>query len=163
MTYKASLDYKAKAVTIGVTIVFAFLIISQAVIITDEGRRTPVYTTALCLIIYLVSLLFKTSGYKIDENRLIIKRWIFDVKINKEDILTIDRIEKWRFTFSIRFFGMSRLFGYYGEYLFAGYGPCDLYVTRRDTMVLITTKNNKKIVLSPDDQDIFLAELKGII
>lgn len=163
MTYKASLDYKAKAVTIGVTIVFAFLIISQAVIITDEGRRTPVYTTALCLIIYLVSLLFKTSGYKIDENRLIIKRWIFDVKINKEDILTIDRIEKWRFTFSIRFFGMSRLFGYYGEYLFAGYGPCDLYITRRDTMVLITTKTNKRIVLSPDDRSRCIAELKGLI
>lgn len=163
MTYKASLDYKATAVTIGVTIVFSFLIISQAVLITDEGRKTPVYTKALCLIIYFVCLLFKTSGYKIDEKRLIIKRWIFDVKINKEDILTIDRVENWRFTTSIRFFGMSRLFGYYGEYFFAGYGPCDLYITRRDNMVLITTKNNKKIVLSPDEQSKFIDQLKGLI
>ena len=163
MTHNASLDYKAKAFTIGVTIVFAILIIGQASLITDEGRRTPVYTTALCLTIYCFSLLFKTSGYEIDENRLIIKRWIFDVKINKEDILTIDRVEKWRFTTGIRFFGMSRLFGYYGEYLFAGYGPCDLYITRRDSMVLITTKNKKRIVVSPDDRSKFIAQLKGII
>jgi hypothetical protein len=53
MTYKASLDNVTKAITIGVTILPATIIIGQYSIIKDAiASATPIYTTLGLLIFY---------------------------------------------------------------------------------------------------------------
>ena len=162
MFHKATLDSKAKRTTIIFTIAFAIIIVAKMVLMKDP-RELFNAVSLLFLGIYAVSLLVKTSGYKIDQQRLSIKRWLFSVHIDKKDIVTIDRIETWRLTEATRLYGINSLFGYYGQYQFAGYGIANLYVTRRDTMILITTKSNKRIVVSPDHRSKFILELKGLV
>jgi len=51
----------------------------------------------------------------------------------------------------VRTFGNGGLFGYYGKFYSRKQGKMTLYTTRRDNRIMIITKADKKIIISPDD------------
>jgi hypothetical protein len=60
MIYKASLDKVTKAITIGITILFAAIIIGQYSIIKDAtASATPIFTTVGLLVIYFIAFAFR--------------------------------------------------------------------------------------------------------
>lgn len=161
MTYKTSLDKTAVLITIAVTILFAVIVGGQYSIIKDEGRAVPVYTTAACLLIYFSAFAFRPVGYVVTKEELMIRRPVLNVCIKRADIKSVELISKNEIGGSIRIFGVGGLFGYYGSFTNFSLGRMTWYATRRDRLVLLKTTNGKKIIITPDDPDKFVAELSS--
>ncbi len=158
MTYKTSLDNLAKGVTIGVTILFAIIIIGQYSIIKDAGRAIPIYTTVALLLIYFIAFAFRPINYEVSADKLIIHRLFVDVKIDRSQIKSVELLDKEKIGWAIRTFGVGGLFGYYGKFANTKLGSMTWYATRRDRTVLVRTVDNKKIILTPNDPDKFVAD-----
>jgi hypothetical protein len=158
MKYKTSLGNWTKAITIAVTILFAFIIIKQFSFITNEGRPDPIYTTVLLLAIYFIAIVFRPIYYKITNDKLIIHRLIADVRIDRQNIKSIELIDRQDIGWSLRIFGVGGLFGYSGYFANSKMGSMTWYTTRRDRTVLVVTNDEKKIILSPDDPKKLIAE-----
>ena len=157
MTFKTSLDKTAQVITIGVAILFAAIIFGQYKIITDQENSTPIYTTAACVLIYGICYAFRTVNYVLTNEELIIERPIKNVWIKRSDIKSVELIDNKIIRRSIRTFGNGGLFGYYGKFANFKMGSMTWYATRRDRTVLVTTTGNKKIILTPDEPEQFVA------
>lgn len=161
MRYKTSLDNLAKGITIGVTILFAFIIVGQYSIIKDSGRAVPIYTTVALLLIYFIAFAFRPINYNLTLDKLIIHRLFMDVKIERNSIKSMELIDKEKISWSIRTFGVGGLFGYYGKFANTKLGSMTWYATRKDRMVLVRTIDNRKIILTPDNPDKFIADFNS--
>ena len=161
MTYKTSLDNLAKGITMGVTILFAFIIVGQYSIIKDAGRASLIYTTVALLLIYFIAFALRPINYNLTLDKLIIHRLFMDVKIERNNIKSLELIDKEKISWSIRTFGVGGLFGYYGKFANTKLGSMTWYATRKDKMVLVQTIDNRKIILTPDNPDKFIADFNS--
>lgn len=152
MKYKASLDKTAIIITNLITLLFGALIVFNFIL--------PL--AILLLVIYLICMLLKPLSYEITEDKLIIRRLIRSVHVNRSDIESLELKDKSDLTGTIRTFGVGGLFGWYGKFANSQFGDMTWYVTRRDKPVLIIKKDSKKILISPDEAEAFVKEYKGI-
>lgn len=76
-------------------------------------------------------------------------------------MISAEVLEKDALYWSIRTFGVGGLFGYFGKFANAKLGNMTWYATRRDKTVLIKTAGNKKIILTPDDPNQFVADFNA--
>lgn len=159
MTYKTSLDNLAKGITIGVTILFVAILIGQFLIIKDTGWAVPIITTVTLFLIYFISFAFSPINYEVSAQHLSIHRLLIDVNIDRNQIKSVELLDKEQLTWVIRTFGVGGLFGYYGKFANTKLGSMTWYATRRDKTVLIETIDNKKIILTPDEPEKFVAHL----
>jgi len=152
MNYKASFDNLTKIVTIGVTILFAFIIFFPLIFITDgTSDQNAIYTRVALLAIYIITYGFSTKAYKITQDEVIIDRLFGNVKIKRSEILSVELIEKDQMGWLIRTFGVGGLFGYWGRFSSSKLGSMTWYATRKNRIILIKTINNKRIVITPDE------------
>ena len=161
MTYKTSLDNLAKGITIGVTLLFAFIIIGQYSIIKDAGRAIPIYTTVTLLLVYFIAFAFRPINYKLSADQLIIHRLLSDVKIERNQIKSVEYLDNEKIGCAVRTFGVSGVFGYYGKFGNLKIGSMSWYATRRNKTVLVQTISNKKIILTPDEPERFVANFNS--
>ncbi|OYU93692.1 MAG: hypothetical protein CFE21_19485 [Bacteroidetes bacterium B1(2017)] len=159
MTYKTSLDNLAKGITIGVTILFVAILIGQFSIIKDTGWAVPIITTVTLFLIYFISFAFSPINYEVSAQHLSIHRLLIDVNIDRNQIKSVELLDKEQLAWVIRTFGVGGLFGYYGKFANTKLGSMTWYATRRNKTVLIVTIDNKKIILTPDEPEKFVAHL----
>lgn len=159
MTYKTSLDNLAKGITIGVTILFVAILIGQFAIIKGTGRAVPIFTTFTLFLIYFISFAFSPINYEVSAQHLSIHRLLIDVNIDRNQIKSVELLDKEDLAWVIRTFGVGGLFGYYGKFANTKLGSMTWYATRRNKTVLIVTLDNKKIILTPDEPEKFVAHL----
>lgn len=152
MIYKASLDKTALLITSLVTLMFG------ALIVFNFSLPLAIFL----ILIYLICMVLKPLSYEITQDELIIRRLIKSVRINRADIKSLELIEKATLSGTIRTFGVGGLFGWYGKFANSQLGAMNWYVTRRDKPVLIIKKDNKKILISPDQAEAFVTEFKEI-
>ncbi|MFZ5976511.1 MAG: hypothetical protein GTN67_12560 [Hydrotalea flava] len=131
MTYKTSLDNLAKGVTIGVTLLFAFIIFGQYSIFKDTGRAIPIYTTAALLLIYFIAFAFRPIDYKLSTDQLIIHRLLSDVKIDRNQIKSVEYLDKEKIGWAVRTFGVGGLFGYFGKFANTKIGSMTWYAKKK--------------------------------
>ena len=159
MTYKTSLDNLAKGITIGVTLLFVAILIGQFSIIKDTGWAVPIITTVTLFLIYFISFAFSPINYEVSAQHLSIHRLLIDVNIDRNQIKSVELLDKEDLAWVIRTFGVGGLFGYYGKFANTKLGSMTWYATRRNKTVLIVTLDNKKIILTPDEPEKFVAHL----
>ncbi|HLA54855.1 MAG TPA: PH domain-containing protein [Flavobacterium sp.] len=159
MEFKASLDIPAKIITLGITVLFASLIIWPVFTISDNGVPSLIYVPAALLIIYFGAFIYSPRKYSVTENTIIIHRPIGNVTIPQSEITALE-ISKRGMPFAMRTFGVGGLFGYFGSFYNFDMGNMSWYITRRDKTILIKTSKDKKILISPDDRDAFVAALQ---
>ncbi len=157
MTYTTSLDNLAKAITIGVTILFAVIIIAQFPVLPDAGWA-PILTTVGFLLIYGITFAFRPISYILTHEQLIIHRPIADVKIDRKQVKSVELLDEGKLRWSVRVFGVGGLFGYYGKFAKRKLGSMTWYATRRNKAVLVLTMDNKKIILTPDEPEKFVRD-----
>lgn len=164
MKYKAPLDNLAKAITLGVTLITIFIIVF--VIRLESTAKQNDFISYLVigalLLGYLFSLLFRTVGYEVEDNRLIIHRPVKNVVIRYDDISDVKLLDKKILTRSIRTLGVGGLYGYFGKYNHMQIGPMILYATKRSNAVLISTNDFKQIVITPENAEEFLLEFRRL-
>lgn len=159
MTYKASLDKIATGVTIGVTLLFAILItLFLFTIINDQERLGPIFVNTGLLLIYFGVFAFRPINYRLTDEQLIIHRMSGDVKIERSQINSLQLLEKKKLQGTIRTFGVGGLFGYYGKFASTKLGRMTWYATRMDKAILIETIANRKIIVTPDEPEKFIAD-----
>ncbi len=160
MIYKTSLDGLAKTITVAVTVLFTVIIIAQLSPITSEGLPNKFFIPVLLGAIYFISFAFRPVKYEVTAHGLIIHRPVSDVKIAGSKIKSVEIIEKEKTSWAIRVFGVGGLFGYYGKFANRQLGSMTWYATRRDKIVLLSTIDGRKIILTPDDPERFSGELR---
>lgn len=143
--YKASLDKTAIIITILASLLFGTLIVIDFIL--------PL--AILLIIIYLICLYLKPLRYEIREDEIIIRRLIKSVRIRRSDIESLKLLDKSAIKGTVRTFGVGGLFGWYGKFANSQLGDMTWYVTRRDKIVLIKTKDGEKILISPDEAESF--------
>ena len=154
------MDIFSKLVTIGVTVLYASIVIGHYSISGHVETTAPIITMIFFLIIYFLAFAFRPIKYEISETQLIVRRLLLDVKIYRNQIEKVELLDKEKVSKSIRIFGVGGLFGYYGKFANSRLGNMSWYATRKDKIVLVTTRKNRKIILTPDEPETFVANLK---
>ncbi len=153
MTYQTSpLDKLAKTITIIISLLFIAIFLFQTFQISQIGIITYVLVNILLAAIYFVTFLFRPTYYELADNFFIIHRPIFSVKIHHSQIVAVKAIKQDDISKSIRLFGVGGLFGYFGIFANFELGKMTWYLTCRDKLLLIHTKD-KKIIISPDNPE----------
>ena len=156
MTYKTSLDSWAKGITIVGTFLFLSIIFGQFAIIEKSEKGIPIIIILTLIAIYFITFALRPINYSLSADALIIHRLYKDVKIDRKTIKLVEVLEKESLSWSIRTFGVGGLFGYFGKFANTKLGSMTWYATRRDRAVLVQTIDNKKIILTPDEPEIFV-------
>ncbi len=157
MKFKTTLDKLAKVVTAFVTILFASVIVAQLFMLAEAFNYTSVITMIVMIVIYLIVFLYRPISYEITESMVCINRPLLDIKIPINEINSVVILEESRLRGVVRLFGVGGLFGYWGKFYTSKIGTMTWYATRRDQAILITTTEDKKIVLTPDEPEIFVS------
>jgi hypothetical protein len=162
MTYKATLDNLAKIVTIICTILFSIIIASM--IWQSKGDLDLTYIAIITLILftYILSYSFSPKNYSITDENLIINRLFSNKEIKLSSIQKVQELNNDELKWSLRTFGVGGLFGYFGKFWVGKLGSMIWYATKRNNAVLIES-GSKKIIVTPDDQEKFVNELKSKI
>jgi hypothetical protein len=160
MIFKAPLDVFAKTITATVTLLFIYLIVKFSSSYIYYKKEEYLVSAILFAVIFLIVYLFRPVNYVVSSTQIIVRRLIGNVVINKSDILSINKLDKSYKPRGLRIFGVGGLFGYFGNFLYFDVGWVKLYATDRNHQLLIVTRDNKKIIITPENPDIFLQEFK---
>lgn len=161
MEFKASLDKFTKIITAIVTIVFIADIIFMLYLCRQDKMWLPILINSFLIIVYLLVYVYRPLGYAITSGQIIIKRFIGNVYIERENINTVTIATNQQLKGTIRIFGVGGLFGYFGKFANFELGSSTWYATRRKDLVLILTKDNKKIIISPDLKEEFVEQFSS--
>ena len=155
MTFTTSLDESAKKKTAAITIIFMSSCFSYFLIYHKQWIF-PACVLGIFLLLLLVTYLFKPYKYEITQNNILVYRLIGKVVIYRKDITSIHQIHN----DLLRNTTKGGAFGYFGKFN-TDIGKTVWYGTRKNKIVLITTKNNDKIVLTPDKWIEFIQEFSN--
>lgn len=162
MLFKTSLDKTATIITTIFTLLFAAIIAALYFITPHNTTIHPVYTTIILLALYCLAFAFHPAAYKVTGDALIVCRPWLNVSIKRTAIQSVTLMDEKAINGAVRTFGVGGLFGYYGCFANLALGSMTWYATRKDNAVLITTTNNKKIVITPNDTEAFIAAFTAV-
>ena len=89
-----------------------------------------------------------------------IHRILGNVEIDRNNIQSVQEIDALKVKNSLRTFGVGGFFGSFGKFWNATLGNMTWYVTRGNNFVLVETKDRKKIILTPDRPEEFVASFQ---
>ena len=157
MKFTASLDGLAKGITLGVSLLFLFIIVSPFLFLQPAGRGLEVILIPFFLFVISVGVfIFRPISYTITDQDVIINRLLKSVIINRKDIQNVEILDKDFAKRTVRTFGVGGMWGYFGKFIHDIVGAMTWYVTRRDKMVLLRLLDGRRVVLSPDDLEGFV-------
>jgi Bacterial PH domain len=143
-SYKASLDVPAKIIT-GLILLMCLFFAIMGVI---TAALILFVTIALCYLLH-------PTAYTLNKDVLIIQRPVKPVVIHRNEIASVELLTDRQLKWTIRTFGVGGLFGYFGYFYNREIGSMLWYTSHQKNRILITTKNEEKIVISPDDPSLF--------
>ena len=160
MVYKASLDNLSKAITFFCFLLFIYVGYKTLALTSVSSTGIKPYLSRIGVVTLLVTVpltcyLLSTKSYKIDAERITITRPLRSFSINFADIIKVELLSPKQLSGLIRTFGVGGLFGYYGKYYNSSLGRINLYTTQRKNRILIVTRENVAIVISPDDPSLY--------
>ncbi|MGE0772359.1 MAG: PH domain-containing protein [Cyclobacteriaceae bacterium] len=156
MTYPASLDKTAIAITWLVTLLFIGIGGFQTYQVTqldqyDTRAWVLMGANGLLVVIFAICYLYRTVGYAVDRVGVTIQRPIGNKVIRLEEIRKAFMVDKEEMGWVFRTFGVGGLFGYFGKFRSRSLGNMTWYATRRDRYLVIVTADDRKMVTTPDD------------
>ncbi|MCF0060267.1 PH domain-containing protein [Dyadobacter chenwenxiniae] len=158
MIYKTSWDTLTKIVTAGVTVLYTGIFLNIFINESDLSQGSTYVIGAILILSYGITYAFRPVDYRITADKLIIRRPLNEVVIQRSDIATVEAVESDRLRWSLRTFGVGGLFGYFGKFYNPKIGSMTWYATRRNNAVLIKTVKGKNIIVTPDEVAAFVGE-----
>jgi hypothetical protein len=161
-----SFDVQFSKTTKVITAVSLLILIAATGFFLYEIQNDSPISTSIKMIIFIAPLsiiityLYMPQQYEIQEHNFLIHRKIGNLQIPIKDITNIEKIETYtQLGFVIRLFGSGGLFGWLGIFYSGKYGIFKMYAGAASPLVMITYGNGKKIGISPEDLDGFMATL----
>lgn len=162
MNFRASsLSLTARLIT--AVFLVALFMIALLIIINNPNALLPVKIIGVFIFIFIpmIIYIFSPAGYKLTESDLIIERQIKDIKIPLSKIEQVRRIAKKDFFRGVARGGVGGVFGFFGKILSWNIGIYYAYFTNENNAIFI--KSDRIIVISPDDPDLFIKIISGMI
>ena len=155
MEFSASMDKTAKLATIFIAVLFTVLIV-----ISFTGRDTVAVTiiSVMLAAIFVGTFSFSVRRYSLTSDKIIIHRFIGNKILLRNSITSIEITDQKQLGFVWRTLGVGGLFGYFGYFYSRSGGNMMWFVTRQDRLVIFHKKDGDKILISPDDRDVFISE-----
>ncbi|MCE4563173.1 hypothetical protein INQ51_02515 [Maribellus sp. CM-23] len=160
---KSSMDKRTKMKTIFVFLAFALL--TGFLYAKSDNNKAPFVIAIILSLTYLIACVFgiyqTPISYKILNGNLIIKSRLTQKVINIREIFNVRIFDSEDRKGLIRIFGAEGVLGNIGYYSSTRINKMTILTSRDTNWVLINTKDNKKIVISPDDLELvnFVTEL----
>lgn len=154
--FKASMDKLGKTITIGT---FIGLLTLDIFILSKNDIANASIVMGLILLIFLISYVLSPFAYQLTGDKLIINKKLFPKTIVLSEIHNVSTVEYDDLGIRYRIWGSGGLFGWYGYFYSTDIGKILLQCSKRKNLVKITTNNNKLIVLSPDDDNLFIKSI----
>jgi len=157
MEFSASYDKATKVITALIVVLMLVVLASMWISLKAAGPLLPLLCMAGAgFLAVLMPYGFSVKKYQLNNEALIICRPFGNKHILLTTLRSAAVIDPKLLRWSWRIFGSGGMFGYYGTFGNKQFGTMKWYMTRRDRAVLITTVQNRKLVLSPDDADAFV-------
>jgi len=161
MIFKASLDRTAQILTIGIAVFFMVLYFVTSVYANNgNDKYSLIIMGGILLLIYGITYALHPTSYEVKKDEVVINRPLQKISIQRSQISHFVKIEDGSLKWAIRTFGVGGLFGYFGQFWNKEFGSMTWYASRRDRAIMIHTIDNKKIVITPDETDIFIQEMQ---
>ena len=165
MYFKATMDKLAKVITVGCLLLFFGVgYLNLAFLSTNRTTTGNTIIRLLGLVIVLgipiTCYLIAPIGYYLGNGALTIRRRVRSFSIPLSDITDVHLLSPDETM--IRTFGVGGLYGYFGQHHSLRWGRLYLYTTQRRNRILIETLDGTKLVISPDDVQLFAALHKAI-
>ena len=160
----APYDRLVKTVTVSLWIglpvidgIILFTMFSSTQVSPEIRLMTGILLISVTVMILGVTYLFSATNYILASNGLTIQRPIRQSIIRYEEIRDVRKMNwTWRM---VRLGGSGGLYGYFGLFQISRIGKVLMYVTNKDRVIYIQTKE-KQYAISPDNPDDFLLTLK---
>ena len=165
--YRASADLFVNGLTYGLLVFLGAVALGffvMAYYLPYWSMRSVFAAAAiLCLSIPLLSYLYSPRSYALTSQSLIVRRPLSDVEIPFGSIRDVEKTAAW-FGAAWKTLpgGNSGLFGIYGTFRNDDLGRFRMYATRASNAVIVHT-DAETIVLTPDERDRFIEELRSRI
>jgi Bacterial PH domain len=156
-TFTTSLDKFNKITTIIFSVILISVLAPGFFISPENGQDIFKYAAIPLIIVFVIVYLLRPNNYSISSDKLLIHRIFKDVVIDRNSIQSVQEIDESKVENSIRTFGVGGLFGNFGKFWNGKLGNMTWYVTRKNNFVLVETKDQKKIILTPDKPEEFVA------
>jgi Bacterial PH domain len=156
-TFTTSLDKFNKITTIIVSAILLMVLILVFFLTPADGQNVAKSVSIIPIIAFIVVCLLRPNNYSVSADKLLIHRMINNVEIDKNNIQSVQEIDESKVRNSLRTFGVGGFFGSFGKFWNSTLGNMTWYVTRKNNFVLVETKDQKKIILTPDKPEEFVA------
>lgn len=160
--FKASID------NLSILITFFVVVLSVSLFIgfLNSGNHSDLFGISIATAInfFMLGLVFvffllRTSSYSVTESSIVINSLLLPYNVSRNEIAKCTLVSKDEMSGTIRTFGNGGLFGYTGYYRNAKFGTMRWFATQRKNYLLIEKTNGKKIVITPDEPENFIAAL----
>jgi Bacterial PH domain len=159
-TFTTSLDKFNKITTIIICVILDVILLTTFFLSPVGEKNTAMTLAILPIIAFIVVYLLRPNNYSVSSDKLLIHRMFGNVKISRNNIQSVQEIDESQVKNSIRTFGVGGFFGNFGKFWNSKLGNMTWYVTRKNNFVLVETKDQKKIILTPDKPEEFVASFK---
>ena len=156
-TFTTSLDKFNKITTIIVFVILLVIIVPIFFLTPKDELKTAISFVSIPFISAIVVYFFRPNNYSVSPDKLLIHRIINNVEIERNNIQSVQEIDESQVKNSLRTFGVGGFFGNFGTFWNGKLGKMTWYVTRKNNFVLVETKDQKKIILTPDEPEQFVA------
>lgn len=126
---------------------FAILWVATLYIVLYSPLNKGYFWLAVVWLAFFAAYLWQARFYTLQEDRVIIHRFIGNIVIPLNKIEVVQRVEK--LSISLRLFGSGGLFGYFGIFQLEQGGRIRFYSTRSADLVVI--RADKVYAISPND------------
>lgn len=161
LRFPASLDNLARLITAA----SVFGVACAAYTLYSNRDRLGVWSWTMACIVFgafVVGWLFRTTGYAITEDELVIDRSIGPRRLSLKDIESAKRVSWSDMGSQMRVFGSGGYGGYYGVYSSSAFkNSIDYYATNLSNLVLIKPRTSRELLVSPDDPASFEEALRA--
>lgn len=161
MRYAAPLDDNSKLVTNLVIILTLVFLCRQ---MTDISHDSVTTTILLFILIPVIVVAWSLSPqyYTITATAILIKRPLYSITIEMEDVVRLRSITEEDLGSSSRLLAFGGVFGYLGTYRSSEIGKYQRWCTNRENLVLIES-DKQKWLISPSEAEDFVKKVNKII
>lgn len=150
--FTTEMDNSVKIIT---TIIHFGLLPIPFFLYSASGAFETFLMLALLVPMFLLTYLLRPFQYILDTDKLIIRKSILPRVINLADIKSLSTVEYKDLKIRLRLYASGGVWGWFGYFLSAEYGNMLMQCTTKSNLLLITTTDDKYIVLSPKDVKVF--------
>ncbi len=157
MEFKASLDKFMLVMTISLISLLIFL---PVLIYFFVYAPFILIMSLIGLLLIVIMYFFAPKSYLVEANTLIINKGIGQTVYDLSGAKEIRLAEKDELKYSLRTFGVGGFLGNFGKFWVKSLGTMTWYCTKSSNYIIIRLKDNKIIVITPDEFESCLTALQ---